>query len=234
MNKLTHKIAAQTKNNATAANYHSEQSAAEQDEHKQTWFDFLQRKGTPMNILPSLLAISVISLLSACGGGGGGGESPAPVANTPTSTGDTDTGGTGDTDTGGTDEGDDQTPPEEPTPPEEEEPTPDPTSLDDLVVDADFEMQAVFELEVQVALTNGKRGYFSLCDDFTQGANITVNYESCLLRGPLDNGQLNDTLKVANHQASLMAVVWFYDGSEPQYQSWQYDSQVEQQQLTFN
>lgn len=168
-----------------------------------------------------VLAISIMLQLSACGGGGGGDEgAPAaqvtPPATTPPTT----------------------TPtapaPTPPTPPVVE-PVPDPTSLDDLVVDPDFDLQAAFTLSINVDIASGKRGYFSLCDKFEQqGQTISVNYESCLLRGALDNGQLTESLLVANHQRDLMAVVWFYDGNQPHYVHWQYALNASEQQLVIN
>jgi len=101
-------------------------------------------------------------------------------------------------------------------------------------VDPDFDLQAALTLSINVDIASGKRGYFSLCDKFEQqGQTISVNYESCLLRGALDNGQLNESLLVANHQRDLMAVVWFYDGNQPQYLHWQYATD-QAQQLVIN
>lgn len=166
-------------------------------------------------------SFGLVVLLSACGGGGDGDSSaavtpatPAPVTTTPA------------TPTTPT------TPVPEPSP--EVEPTPDATSIDDLVVDPGFDMQAAFNLTIEVDLASSKRGYFSLCDDYQQqGQSVTINFESCLLRGALDNGQLTENLLVANHQRQLMAVVWFYDGTDPLYQQWQF-ANVDKQQLLIN
>jgi hypothetical protein len=164
-------------------------------------------------------SLSTLALLTACGGGGGDDDSSKASVTPPTTI---------------------TTPIT--TPPATTIPTTpivipvvDPTSLDDLVVDPDYDLQAAFTLLVQVDLATSQRGYFSLCDDYQQQNQIiTVNYESCLLRGALNNGQLNEQLLVANHQRNLMAVVWFYDGSAPQYQQWQYSSDSAGQQLAIN
>ncbi|MBR9727568.1 hypothetical protein ACFOD0_04520 [Shewanella intestini] len=188
----------------------------ETDEHKQSWFDYLQKKGGHKPMVKNILLAMSVTFITACGGGGDS-SAPTEVAVTPT------TPATG------------TTPPATETDPEpEEETTPSPTSIDDLVVAPEFEMQAVFDLAVNVELSSTERGYFSLCDDFTQGAQIEVNYDSCLLRGPLTEGKLDEVLTVANHQHSLMAVIWFYDGSAPQYTQWQYDPSADEQQLTLN
>ena len=103
------------------------------------------------------------------------------------------------------------------------------------MVDADFDLQAAFNLAISVGLDSTKRGYFSLCDQYEQnGAEITVNFESCLLRGALNEGSLGEDLLVANHQQHLVAVVWFYNGSDPIYQMWSYDMEADEQTLTIN
>lgn len=110
-----------------------------------------------------------------------------------------------------------------------------PTSLDDLVVNSDNKMQAAFELMVALDIHSQKRGYFSLCDDYSNDNNsYAVNFESCLYRGPLVNGKLDTNLKVANHNGELLAVIWFYDDTSPQFQLWQYDTDLEQQLLVVN
>ncbi|MBW8184254.1 hypothetical protein [Shewanella nanhaiensis] len=164
------------------------------------------------------LLVLLFASITACGGGGGGDEGSEPAAATgavtPTTT----------------------TPPTTtPTPDPDPEPAPEPTSLDDLVVAADNAMQAVFQLMISIDINSNKRAYFSLCDDYSvSNMSYEVNFESCRYRGPLIDGQLNADIKVANHNGQMLAVLWFYDGSEPSYQLWQYDAELEQQQLTLN
>lgn len=113
--------------------------------------------------------------------------------------------------------------------------TPVSTSLDDLVVDPGFNLQATFTLDVDVQLNQSKRAYFSLCDQYRQSdSGISVDFESCLFRGALDAGALSQSLQVANHSRELMAVIWFYDGSAPIYQQWQYADAETDQQLLIN
>ncbi|PKH57439.1 hypothetical protein CXF83_16860 [Shewanella sp. Choline-02u-19] len=161
----------------------------------------------------SLVAFSFITL-TACGGGGDGDSpTPAPVAVAVTPTPIT------------------ITPPVTPDP----EPAPDPTSLDDLVVDADNVMQAAYMLTINVDKSNQSRGYFSLCDDYqNQAGSYTVNFDSCLFRGPLSDGKISKQLKIANHESQLIAVIWFYEGQNPQYQEWSYMADNEEQVLTMN
>lgn len=158
----------------------------------------------------SLIALSLLAL-TACGGGGDGdGASPAPAAVTPTMTTTTTT---------------------DPDP----DPTPAPTSLDDLVVDADNALEASYLLTINVNKSSQSRGYFSLCDDYTaQGSSYSVNFDSCLFRGPLSDGKLSKELKIANHESQLIAVIWFYEGQNPQYVEWSYMTDSESQILTMN
>ncbi len=171
-----------------------------------------------------ILVITIIStLLSGCGGGGddGAGTTNAPTGVTPTT----------DTTTPTTTPPETTTPDPDPNP----EPIPDPTSLDDLIVDADNAMQATFELTIAIDIDSQKRAYFSLCDEFSGSNNdYRVNFESCQYRGPTVNGKLDTDLKIANHNGQLIAVLWFYDGTAPKYQIWQYDDQAQDQRLTLN
>lgn len=169
---------------------------------------------------PILVTTIVAILVSACGGDDDGvGTTSAPTSVTPTA----------DTTTPTT------TPPETTTPDPDPEPIPDPTSLDDLIVDADNTMQAVFQLAVSINLNSTRRAYFSLCDEFSgSNNNYRVNFESCQYRGPTASGKLDTELKIANHNGQLIAVLWFYDGTAPKYQIWQYDDQAQDQRLTLN
>lgn len=165
------------------------------------------------------LLVLLFASITACGGGGGGDESSAPAATTGTVTPPPTT-----------------TPPTTtPTPDPDPDPIPDPTSLDDLIVAADNAMQAVFQLMISIDINSSKRAYFSLCDDYSgNNMNYEVNFESCRYRGSLIDGQLDADIKVANHNGQMLAVLWFYDGSAPSYQLWQYDPELDQQQLTVN
>lgn len=165
-----------------------------------------------------LLLALLLTLITACGGGGEGGSETVSVPTTvtpPTATPPT------------------TTPTPDPAP--EPEPVPEPTSMDDLIVAANNTMQAAFQLAISIDTNSPKRSYFSLCDDFSgSGNNYTVNFESCLYRGPLTSGKLDTDLKIANHNGQLLAVLWFYDGSSPTFKLWQYDTNLEQQSLALN
>ncbi|MCL1145403.1 hypothetical protein L2747_05140 [Shewanella marinintestina] len=160
---------------------------------------------------PVSLMVCCAFLLTACGGGGdddgGAPSTPAPVTTT--------------------------TPPTTTTP--APDPAPDPTSLDDLIVDADNKLQSAYTLQIDVDKGNTNRGYFSLCDDYqANGTGYKVNFNSCLFRGPLTDGKLAKQVKVANHASQLIAVIWFYDGQAPQFVEWRYLQDADSQVLTMN
>ncbi|MCK8043450.1 hypothetical protein MSG37_01000 [Shewanella sp. 1CM18E] len=161
---------------------------------------------------PASMMVCFAFLMTACGGGGDDGAPATPVTSAPAAT----------------------TPPPATTTPDPD-PAPDPTSLDDLVVDADNKLQSAYTLTVDVNKGNSNRGYFSLCDDYqANGGGYNVNFNSCLFRGPLTDGKLSKDVKVANHESQLIAVIWFYDGQAPQYTEWQYKQDAETQILTMN
>ncbi|MGS0827468.1 hypothetical protein ACVBIO_16820 [Shewanella sp. 0m-8] len=164
--------------------------------------------------LPNSLLACIALLITACGGGGDEGSpaTPTPVETTASTTTTTDTTNT-----------------------TTEEPAPDPTSLDDLVVDADNKLESAYMLTINVDKDNTQRGYFSLCDDYQiLGDSYAVNFDSCLFRGPLNQGKLSKEVKVANHESQLIAVIWFYEGQDPQYLPWQYTQDSNTQVLTIN
>ncbi len=163
--------------------------------------------------IPYRLLAFLVLLITACGGGGdeeGGTPTPVPVETTTITTTTTDT----------------TTDPE---------PAANPTSLDDLTVDADNKLQSAYILKIDIDKGNSDRGYFSLCDDYqAQGSGYAVNFNSCLFRGPLTDGKLTKEIKVANHESLLIAVIWFYEGQAPEFLEWRYVSDSESQIITMN
>lgn len=165
----------------------------------------------------------IVLCLIGCGGGSGDEATDStvvaitqPETNTPDTT-------TPETDTPETDDNDDT------------ETQPIPTSIDDLVVAATNGLTPSFVLRVDVT-SAPERGYFSLCNAYQQTSSqaYQVDYQSCLLRAPLNQGALYRELQVANHHQQLIAVIWRYDGSAPTYQTWQYDDNTSRQSLNMN
>ncbi|AWB65360.1 hypothetical protein C2869_02405 [Saccharobesus litoralis] len=95
-------------------------------------------------------------------------------------------------------------------------------TIEDINIEAKHSLSSTFNLDIEIKLKEVQRAYFSLCDDYrTKGDSYVVNYDSCLYRAPIQNGQLQKRLMVANHNTQLIGAIWFYDGSQPKYQVWQ-------------
>ena len=90
------------------------------------------------------------------------------------------------------------------------------------------DLRSTYELSVNIDIGENKRSYLSLCNGEGVDDALDVNYEDCLLRSSLQQGQLQQTIKVANHLNNLVAAVWFYDGSEPML--FRYDASYEEEQ----
>ncbi len=155
----------------------------------------------PSGLLPALLATTLLTL-SACGGGGGGGSGDSATGNA---------GGTGGSNTGNADgTGNSVNQVQE---------------MKDLSIARANELRAVTELNIEVRVT-AARSYLSICPD--PGAEITVSsldYDSCLVRSPLDGSSRSFTLDLPNHVDQLVAILWFYDaGKQPLIQRWQRNS----------
>jgi hypothetical protein len=94
--------------------------------------------------------------------------------------------------------------------------------MQDLVIARSNELAAVTELNTEVQMI-ADRSYLSVCPD--SGGEIAVtslDYDSCLLRSPLDAGTRTFTLSLPNHVDRLVAIIWFYEaGKQPLIQRWQ-------------
>ncbi len=97
-----------------------------------------------------------------------------------------------------------------------------PQSLDELRIPRENELSAVSELNVEVQI-NASKSFLSICDIPGEELDVdTVNYESCVLRTPIDNNLNAFKIILPNHIDSLVAIVWFYEtGRQPLVQRWQ-------------
>ena len=85
----------------------------------------------------------------------------------------------------------------------------------DLRAEDYFDLTSTYELTLDVNTGHSQRSFLSLCNGEGVETAMDVNYEDCLVRSALLRGQLNQTIKVANHLTNLVAAIWFYDGTEP-------------------
>ncbi|MDP2562847.1 hypothetical protein [Psychrobium sp. 1_MG-2023] len=98
------------------------------------------------------------------------------------------------------------------------------TKTTDLIIEPGFSLTSDVELQIDVFLPDlNERAYLNVCPAPPQGIN--VNFESCLLRTPLNNGVFKQTILLSQPQVKLVAQVWLYTQASPfkEYE-WQYTS----------
>lgn len=64
----------------------------------------------------------------------------------------------------------------------------------------------------------------SVCSDFTDGDEIKVNYNNCLLRTVVKDSYAT-TLKVPNDKNRLVMAIWYFDDIDnPRFEIWENDN----------
>lgn len=160
-------------------------------------------------MLRNTLLVPFIFTLIACGGGGGGSSdsaAPEPTqAAAPTTTSAVATPST-----------------ETTTPAQPEEPSPpDVTRTSDLTASETFEFTSSYDVTVDVNLGPGANRYLNICNDFQRtDATAEVDYGSCVLQAPLEDGIYQGTLSLTNDIRDLVIAIWSYTGEEPTYYFW--------------
>ncbi|WP_299003473.1 hypothetical protein [uncultured Shewanella sp.] len=110
------------------------------------------------------------------------------------------------------------------------------TSLSELVVDSSNELLSEYTLFVGIDTGNTDRAYVSICEEFVtkDEGGYKVDYDTCLLRGPLNEGVLAANLVLGSAQQELIVAIWTFDGSQPTYHVWNYDENSSNQSLMIN
>jgi len=112
-------------------------------------------------------------------------------------------------------------------------PTPanNPTGINAITVDNEFNLSTKYSLDVDVDLGMGDvRAYLNVCQK--KVASQRADYNNCIYRGPLSNTALDTQLVLSNQDIELIAEIWFYDEStEPLLFTWQYEPAQAQQQF---
>ncbi len=120
--------------------------------------------------------------LTACGGGGGGSSSAST------------------------------TPAPQSSSPDSPAPQSAPQSTKDLQVSARFDMQSTWTMDVLVALDLPEEGYLSICTDYTpRGGDYEIDFDSCLLRTALQDGEFRGKLTMNGATERLIGVLYFLD-----------------------
>ena len=94
--------------------------------------------------------------------------------------------------------------------------------LEDLYIDQTNELTAMAELNVLVQMES-TRSFLSICPEPAGGIDVNnLNYDSCIIRAPLDDNPTAFKLMLPNHIDKLVAIVWFYQaGKQPLVAEWQ-------------
>ena len=185
--------------------------------------------------------LGLFSLLVACGGGGGGDDSSSSSAASDNSstaastTSGTDTSSTTDDSSSGTtttDSVDDE--PVSTT--DDEQAAVDVESLSNLFVGSENELLSEYTLFVGIDTGYSDRAYVSICEEFItkDEGGYKVDYDTCLIRGPLNEGVLVTDLVLGTAQQELIVAIWTFDGSQPAYHVWRYDENLTNQSLMIN
>ena len=106
-----------------------------------------------------------------------------------------------------------------------------PTGINAITVDNEFNLSTKYSLDVYVDLGMGDvRAYLNVCQK--KVASQRADYNNCIYRGPLSNTALDTQLVLSNQDIELIAEIWFYDEStEPLLFTWQYEPAQAQQQF---
>lgn len=94
----------------------------------------------------------------------------------------------------------------------------------ELIASKSFLLEQEYELVINYKNDDNHYVYLSVCTDFTEGKEeITVNYNSCLLRTSVE-GDYAGTVIAANDKHRLVMAIWYFDNPKnPRYVVWEND-----------
>ncbi|MEZ9904770.1 hypothetical protein AB4343_07960 [Vibrio breoganii] len=149
-----------------------------------------------MNTFTKTTSILAVLMLTACGGGGGGSDSSSGAAQVdePVASNDSEA----------TEQASVQVPLR---------------SMQDLAVPDDFDYNPTKTVDVLVDISgiSTQRAYISVYSEFQESADgtLTPDYAYRIANGALDSGKGEINITYAQEYTSLLAEIWFYDGTEP-------------------
>jgi uncharacterized protein YcfL len=105
------------------------------------------------------------------------------------------------------------------------------TIMTDLIIDQSFTLKTDFDLLIDAKIAaNNVRAYLNICQSFANTGK--ADYQNCVLRKPLKNGELKQQITLSRQDIALVAEIWLYDSNpEPLRYQWQYDENVTKQQF---
>jgi len=101
--------------------------------------------------------------------------------------------------------------------------------MTNLAIDQSFDLKTDFDLLIDAKISTGDiRAYLNICQSKV-GSN-KADYQNCVLRKPLKNGELMQQVTLSRQDIALVAEIWLYDSNpEPLRYQWQFDENVNQQ-----
>lgn len=101
-----------------------------------------------------------------------------------------------------------------------DEPLPEYEKTADVIVPENFKLAQVQDVMFSVTLPS--EGYVSVCRDYEQRQDLSyaIDFDSCIHRQRVDD-ELTMPLSVSADIENMIAVVYFFDGSQPSYTIWQ-------------
>lgn len=91
--------------------------------------------------------------------------------------------------------------------------TPEP-AINSLSIEPSNNLESIYKLTIDATplIPEGERAYLSICDvDATTTNVLSMNYDNCLLRSPVNENTDTFSLSLPNHINKLVAIAWFYD-----------------------
>lgn len=168
-----------------------------------------------LNLLTSLLA------LSACGGGGS--ESGSSVSNTSASSSASEqTNNTSNSDNSSQTDNSDNS--NEGTNDKDKASSNSQVIMTNLTIDQSFNLKTDFDLLIDAKISTGSvRAYLNVCQ--SKADSNKADYQNCVLRKPIKNGELSQQVTLSRQDIALVAEIWLYDSNpEPLRYQWQYDA----------
>jgi hypothetical protein len=98
------------------------------------------------------------------------------------------------------------------------------SNMEDLDVSRDFDFIGGETINITI-INEGptiERRYLNICSDFTDdNGELSISYESCLLRTSLESQHSEFKIVISSNQNALIAQIWsFKDGAQPEDHHW--------------
>jgi hypothetical protein len=83
--------------------------------------------------------------------------------------------------------------------------------LVDLEINRTSKLSTISELHIEIEMS-ASRSYLSVCPEPVGKIDVnTLDYNSCMIRAPINATRSELKLDIPNHLDNLVAVLWFYD-----------------------